>query len=186
MNEKTEIERLKELVEKEALLRGNFTFVSGIKSQYYIDGRMVTLSPKGAYLVGKMVFDLIVNLGVDAVGGPTLGADPIVTSVVLTSYHMGSPIYGFIVRGEIKDHGTQKQIEGHLKKGWQVAMVDDVMTTGGSILRAIQAVEEKGCQVVKIVTLLDRLQGGSEELRKRGYNFEALLHADSSGNVYIN
>lgn len=186
MSRKADVEKLKELVEKKALLPGDFTFASGMKSQYYIDGRMVTLLPKGAYLVGKMIFDLIADLGVDAVGGPTLGADPIVTSVVIESHQMGNPIHGFIVRGGVKDHGTQKQVEGYLKEGWQVVIVDDVITTGSSILRAIKVVEEKGCKVVKVVTLLDWLQGGSKELQRRGYDFTAFLRADNSGNIYIN
>ena len=180
------LERLLTLVKEKALLPGEFVFVSGVKSSYYIDGRVITLSAEGVPLVGRMVFDTIVDVGVDAVGGPTLGADPIVTAVVFTSYQMGKPIHGFIVRGELKTHGTQKQIEGNIKEGWRVAIVDDVITTGGSILRAIKAVEEKGCRVVKVVTLLDWQQGGSNELRRRGYEFTSFLSADASGKVYIN
>ena len=181
MNEKDK-NRLLEIV-REKILLGEFTLTSGKTTFYYFDGRLVTLSAEGAYLVGEILFDLIADLSIDAIGGPTLGADPIVAAVIMTSFQRGSPFQGFIVRGEIKDHGTQKQIEGHLQAGWRVVIVDDVITTGGSIRRAIDAVEANGCQVVKVVTLLDRLQGGSEELQRRGYDFTAIFKADTLGNI---
>ena len=115
----------------------------------------------------------------------TLGADPIVASVAVVSHLEGKPIPAFIVRGEVKGHGTQKRIEGPLKRGARVAIVDDVITTGGSVLRAIEAVEAEGCKVAKVVVLLDRQQGGAEEIRRRGYEFTAILSADISGEVSL-
>ena len=178
--------RFLELVKERALLRGDFTLASGAKSSYFFDLKMVTLSPEGVYLIGKLVFDLLKGSGIDAIGGLTLGADPIVTAVALVSHLEGRPIPAFIVRGELKEHGTQKAIEGNVPgKGRRVAIVEDVITKGGATFKAIKAVEAAGCQVVKVVALLDRHQGGSDELRNRGYDFTALLHADVEGEVSL-
>lgn len=177
-------ERFLELVKERALLRGDFTLASGAKASYFFDLKMLTLSAEGAYLTGKLVYELVKD--VDAVGGLTLGADPIVTAVAVVSHLEGRPIPAFIERGEQKGHGTQKSIEGYLPaKGSKVAIVEDVITTGGATLRAIGLAEEAGCRVVKVVALLDRHQGGSDELRKRGYDFTAILHADAAGEVSL-
>lgn len=180
-----EMKRLLELVKESSITYGDFTLSSGIRSSYYFDGRMTTLSPEGAYLVGRKVFQLLKEADIQAVGGPTLGADPIVAAVTLVSYMEGKPIPAFIVRKEPKEHGMRRHIEGNLPPGASVAIVDDVITTGGAIFKAIRAVEEEGCQVGKIVVLLDRNQGGSDELRKKGYEVKALLIADACGNVSI-
>ena len=177
--------RLLEVFKEHAILRGDFTLASGLKSSYYFDGRMMTLWPEGAYLIGKKILLILETAGVEAVGGMTLGADPIVASVAVVSHLEGKPIPAFIVRGEVKGHGTQKRIEGPLKRGARVAIVDDVITTGGSVLRAIEAVEAEGCKVAKVVVLLDRQQGGAEEIRRRGYEFTAILSADISGEVSL-
>lgn len=179
-------ERFLELVKQRGLLRGDFTLASGERSSYFFDLKMVTLSPEGAYLTGKLVLELLREIGVDAVGGLTLGADPIVTAVAVVSHLEGNPIPAFIVRGELKAHGTQKNIEGNVPaKGCNVAVVEDVITKGGSTLKAIEAIEAADCRVVKVVALVDRHQGGSDELRKRGYDFTALLHADDDGEISI-
>jgi orotate phosphoribosyltransferase len=179
----TDIERLSKLFKEKSLMRGEFTLSSGLKSSHYFDGRLTTLSPEGAYLVGKTVFELLKDTGIDALGGPTIGADPMVAAVALVSYLKGKPIPAFIVRTQPKKHGTQRYIEGHLPPGGTVAIVDDVITTGGSVLRAIEAVEEEGCRVGQVVVLLDRNQGGADELRRRGYSFTALLRLDDKGEV---
>jgi orotate phosphoribosyltransferase len=114
-----------------------------------------------------------------------MGADPMVTAVTVVSHLEGKPIPAFIVRAETKGHGTQKRIEGPLQKGSRVAILDDVITTGGSVLRAIEAVEAEGCQVVKVVVLLDRHQGGSDEIKRKGYDFQAILSADAAGEVKL-
>lgn len=177
-------ERLRELVKERGLVRGDFTLASGAKSTYFFDLKMVTLSAEGAYLAGRLVFDLLRDSGIDAVGGLTLGADPIVAAVALVSHMEGEPIPAFIVRGEMKEHGTQKAIEGYVpQRGSSVAIVEDVITKGGSTLKAIKAVEEAGCRVAKVVALLDRHQGGSDELHRRGYDFTAILHADAAGEI---
>ena len=168
--------RIREIAgEVGAFLTGEFTLTSGKKSNYYIDGKKITLSPEGAYLVGKAIFDELIKTGVDAIGGVATGAYPIVTAVALVSHLEGKPIPAFIVREVTKEHGTMRKIEGHLKQGSRVAIVDDVLTTGGSVSRAIEAVEAAKCKVVKVIVLVDRHEGGSDRLKKEGYDFTALL-----------
>ena len=169
--------RIREIAgEVGAFLTGEFTLTSGKKSNYYIDGKKITLSPEGAYLVGKAIFDELIKTGVDAIGGVATGAYPIVTAVALVSHLEAKPIPALIVREVTKEHGTMRQIEGHLKEGSRVAIVDDVLTTGGSVSRAIEAVEAAKCQVVKVIVLVDRHEGGSDRLKKEGYDFTALLN----------
>ena len=178
------VERLLErALEKEALKYGQFILSSGQRSRYYFDGRLLSLDPEGAYLIGKALLPIVRSLDVDAIGGPTLGADPIVSAVALTSHVEGTPIPAFIVRGDPKSHGTQQQIEGPLVPGSRVVIVDDVCSTGGSLFHAIEAAEEARCKVVKVLALLDRRQGGSDEVRIRGYDFQCLLVADPQGQV---
>jgi orotate phosphoribosyltransferase len=159
-----------------ALLEGEFTLASGKKSDYYFEGKRLTLSPEGAYQIGKTVFDQLAGADIDAIGGVAIGGYPMVTAVALVSYLEGKPIPSFIVREETKEHGTRRRIEGHLKEGSRVAIVDDVITTGGSVSRAIEAVEAANSKVVKVIVLVDRHEGGSEQLKKKGYDFTAILH----------
>ncbi len=175
-----------ELVNRKSLLHGEFTLSSGQKSTYYIDGKRTTLDPEGAYLIGREIFNLIKDLRVDAVGGPSIGADPMAAAVSIASFELGQPIPAFIVRESKKEHGTRQQIFGkELAAGDRVVILDDVITTGGSILKAIEAVEGVGCKVVRIMTLLDRHQGGSQVLKERGYDFVTLLHAGPDGTITI-
>ena len=116
-------------------------------------------------------------------GGTTLGADPIVTAVAVASHGTGPAVPAFIVRKESKEHGTRQNIEGPLVAGSRVAIVDDVCTTGGSLFHAIAAAEEAGCAVVKVLAVLDRREGGSDEMRRRGYDFVSLLQATADGTI---
>ena len=181
--------RLREIaIEEGAYLRSDtlsFRLASGMMSKFYFDGRKISLSSKGAYHVAKMILDEISNIKIDAVGGPVLGAALMVPSVVALAHAQGKNLHAFVVRQEAKEHGTKQKIEGHLKKGWWVAIVDDVITTGGSILKAIEAVEEAECKVAKVIILVDRHEGGSEELRNRGYDLQAFLSLDSAGELTI-
>ncbi|MFC1928412.1 orotate phosphoribosyltransferase [Chloroflexota bacterium] len=171
--------------EKGALLHGEFTLASGKKSSYYFDAKKLTLSPEGAYWVAKTMFDELVKIGVDAVGGVPVGAYPIVAAIALLSYQEGKPIPSFIVREEAKEHGTKRKIEGHLKEGFRVAIVEDVVTTGGSVSKVIEAVEAVNCKVVQVIALVDRHEGGSDRLKKEGYDFTAILHLWPSGEASI-
>ena len=154
------------LLMKHSFRRGQFVLSSGKTSDYYMDGRMTTLSAEGARLIGEILYARIAPLGVDAVGGLTLGADPIVTAVSAYSATVGNPINGFLIRKEAKGHGTGRQIEGHLKAGYRVVLVEDVMTTGGSFLKAVEAVKNAAptVEIVKLMALVDRNEGGLEAL----------------------
>lgn len=178
------VARLLELaIERGALQYGDFVLSSGARSSYYFDGRLLSLDPEGVHSIAQALFPLVRSSGAEAIGGPTLGADPIVAAVAMLSYQQGSPISAFIVREAQKAHGMARTVEGPLKPGTPVAIVDDVCTTGGSLFRAIQAAEEMGCPVVQVLAVLDRHQGGGDELRRRGYPFRALLEAGPDGRV---
>ena len=168
-----------------ALTYGDYTLTSGKSSKYYFDGRLLSLDPEGARLIAEALLPVLRGAEVEAVGGLTLGADPIVSAMALASGLAGKGISGFIVRKETKAHGTGQSIEGPLRAGSRVAIVDDVCTTGGSLFQAIEAAEAAGCSVVKVVAVLDRREGGSEELRRRGYDFQALLEANLEGTIEV-
>lgn len=173
MNER---ERLKELLKENSLKFGDFVLASGNKSNYYFDSKLTTLTAVGSYLVGKCFFEIIKEnkIEADLIGGMTLGSDPIVTSVALVSQLEGKPIDAFIVRKEPKEHGTQNFIEGLVEKGKRAIIVDDVVTTGGSTLKAIKKAEDFGLRVVAVIALLDREEGGGEKLSKK-YPFYPVL-----------
>ena len=148
---------------------------SGKTSDYYIDAKMTTLDPVGANVIGQLILKILQSLDVDAIGGFTIGADPIVSVVAALSADSDKPLSAFIVRKEPKKHGERKMIEGPFQAGWKVAVVDDVITTGGSTLKAIRAVEEEGGQVILAMAVVDRLEGGRENLEKEGYKFLPIL-----------
>jgi len=154
-------EQLKKLLfETGTFKTGEFILSSGKKSNFYIDCRKITLHPEGSRLIAKIIMEKIKGLKIDAIGGLTLGADPITSSVVSISN-----IPGFIVRKKEKAHGTKQKIEGHLKSGWNVVVVEDVATTGASALQAISAVEAAGAKVVKVISVVDREEGAKETLK---------------------
>ena len=145
---------------------GDFTLASGKKSSFYFDSKKTTLRPEGAHLTASEMLQLMSDRGIeaDAIGGLTLGADPIVCPIAAMSYGMGKPLRAFIVRKEAKEHGTARQIEGDLEPHSRLVVVDDVVTTGGSTLKAIAAVEQAGHEVVAVLCIVDREQGGAEAL----------------------
>ena len=167
--------RLRDLLRQRAIRHGDFTLASGRKSTYYVDGRLVTLHHEGAWLVARVILDLLLREGVEAsaIGGLTMGADPIAGAVAAVSHIEGRPLGAFIVRKEAKGHGTGKRVEGDLHAGDRVVVVDDVITTAGSTLQAIRAVEELGCKVAAVVCVIDRQEGGAEALA--GYRFHPLF-----------
>ena len=170
MDEKLKSDLLEALKTK-AVVRGERTLASGKKSNYYIDGKQVTLDPQGLFLAGKVILSMLHGTKTDAIGGPTLGADPIAAAVSLLSSQTGHPIKAFIVRKEAKKHGLQKMIEGPpLQEGDRVVMVEDVITTGGSVLKAILEVEKLKAKVVKVICLVDRGEGAGEMLASYNYS----------------
>lgn len=173
MNER---EKLKELLKKNSLKFGDFILASGKRSNHYFDSKLTTLTAEGSYLVGKCFFEIIKrnNIEADLIGGMTLGSDPIVTAVALISHIEGKPINAFIVRKEPKGHGTQNFLEGFVEKNQKAIIVDDVVTTGGSTFKAIEKAESFGLKVVAVIALLDREEGGGEELSKN-YPFYPII-----------
>ncbi|OJW04197.1 MAG: orotate phosphoribosyltransferase [Planctomycetales bacterium 71-10] len=168
---------LVELLKRDSLRLGQFTLASGRSSHYYIDGRKVTLSAEGARLIGRGMLSVLWGRpGIAAVGGLTMGADPIVGAslALATGFGMGA-LKGFLVRKQAKGHGTGNLVEGPLEPGSTVAIVDDVATTGGSSLQAVDAVEAMGCKVAVVVAVLDRLEGAEETFAARGLAFKSLL-----------
>jgi orotate phosphoribosyltransferase len=174
MDEQTLKQELLKLIQEKAVVRGQRTLASGKVSQYYIDGKQVTLDAQGLFLAAKVILHMAQAAGADAVGGPTLGADPIAAAVSVLSSQSGKPLKAFIVRKEAKDHGMQKMIEGPaLSPGDKVIMLEDVITTGGSVLKAILEVEKLGAKVVKTICLVDRNEGAVEALA--GYNYSPIF-----------
>ena len=165
---------LLKLVKEKALKKGKFTLSSGKTSDYYLDGKQVTLDPQGILLLAKVVLGMLHGVQADAVGGPTLGADPIAAAVSLLSSQTGKPLKAFIVRKEEKKHGTGKRIEGPaLEKGDRVVAVEDVVTSGKSVLEAIREIEKAGARVVKVICLVDREEGAAGLLA--AYNFSPIF-----------
>ncbi len=169
--------RLIQLLQRDSLRLGQFTLASGRSSHYYIDGRKVTLGAEGARLIGQGVLGLLAAHGeVAAIGGLTMGADPIVgAALALAPEHGRSDLRGFLVRKQAKGHGTGNLVEGPLEPGSTVAIVDDVATTGGSSLLAVDAVQALGCKVAVVIAVLDRLEGAADNFAARGLPFRSLL-----------
>ena len=168
--------KLLALLEKEALKKGKFVLSSGKESNYYLDGRIITLTPEGAYLTASIILEMIKDKNLDAVGGPTLGADPIVGAIAALSYAKNIPIKTFIVRKSTKEHGTQRQVEGPaLKNGQRVILVDDVATTGKALIEAKEALEKIGVKIEKALVIVDRNEGAAENLSKAGLKLESIF-----------
>ena len=171
--------RLKRILLEKSYREGTFTLSSGRTSDFYIDGKQTTLSAEGAYLCGRLLFARIRAYPgrIEAVGGMTLGADPLVTAVSIVSFLEGAPIPAFIVRKEAKGHGTNQYIEGlaNIPPGATVALVEDVVTTGGTLLTVIERVEAQGLRVGLVATVVDRQEGGAEALAARGYPLQAVF-----------
>ena len=172
-------------MELDSLKFGDFTLSSGQKSTYYFDGRMLSTDPEGADLISQAFSIAIDDSGAEAFGGPTVAAVPIVGALALRSHLDGKKRTGFFVRPEQKEHGAGKQIEGNLQPGMKVAAFDDTVSTGGSLLAAIDAVQEFGCEVVLVMAILDRHQGGSDELARRGIPFFKLWESTPDGKVTV-
>ena len=172
-------QRLKELLLDKSYREGKVVLSSGLESDFYIDGKQTTLDAEGAYLCGRLLYDIIRSSDetIDGVGGMTLGADPLVTAVSIVSYLENGPLPAFIVRKEPKKHGTENYIEGksNLRPGGKVALLEDVVTTGGTLLEVIDRVKNQGFQVGLVVTVVDRQEGGREALAAKGYELHTIF-----------
>ncbi len=172
-------ERLRRILLEKSYERRKVVLTSGRESDFYVDGKQTSLHPEGAYLIGKLFFRQLTSQGprVEAVGGMTLGADPIVSAVALVSHLEGTPLPAFIIRKEPKGHGTGQWIEGkkNLSPRAPVAILEDVVTTGGTTLKAVERAEQEGLKVVRILALVDRQEGGAETISRSGFTLEALF-----------
>jgi orotate phosphoribosyltransferase len=166
---------LLDLLCTKAYKEGDFTLSSGQKSSYYINGKLVTLDPVGAIALGRLLLEDLAPQTA-AIAGLTLGADPMVSAVSMMSAFAGAPIPGLIIRKEAKGHGTQAYIEGPLPPaGSAIAVIEDVVTTGQSALKAVHRLQDAGYQVTQVLALVDRLQGGAELYESAGLDFKALF-----------
>lgn len=169
--------RLARILVERSYMEGDFTLASGRKSDYYFDCRQTSLHPEGAWLIGSLFNEMLSDLDIAAVGGMTLGADPLISATSVVSHLVGRPLAGLIVRKAVKDHGTGRYIEGlaNVKAGDTVAMLEDVVSTGGSVLQACERMRDAGLGVAGICCVLDRGEGGKEKLLEAGYQVRAIF-----------
>ena len=200
--DREQIEQLGELMQRYCVQRGHFTLASGRRGKYYYNGKRVTLRPSAAKLIGEALVDVALAAGAEAVGGPAMGAVPIATAVGMASLTRARELPVFVVRMEQKAYGARDLIaqpyasielgevaedgEELLAAGRPVAMVEDAITTGGSLMKAIEAVEALGCKVVLVAVLVERHEGGGDALRSRGYDVLSIFRSDEEGQLSVN
>ncbi|WP_045216618.1 orotate phosphoribosyltransferase [Desulfonatronovibrio magnus] len=179
--------KLARLLYSKSYKEGDFTLTSGKKSDYYFDCKQTALHPEGCYLIGKLFLNMIHEsaMEIQGVGGMTLGADPLISAVTVVSYLEKTPLPGFIIRKKSKGHGTNAYLEGmaNFKPGDKVCLLEDVVTTGGTLLTACERVKDQKLDIRGIICVLDRQEGGRENIAKAGYQLTSiftrkeLLHA---------
>lgn len=174
-------DRLRELLRQRSVQSGDFVLASGVRSTYYIDARITTMSGRGQLLIGRLGLDALdaAAWAPALVGGLTLGADPVSYAIAHAAAHAGRDIDAFTVRKEAKGHGTGRRIEGGFRAESEVVVVEDVVTTGDSALRATQVVEEAGGRVIGVLTVVDREERGRERIEGAGYPLVALFTASA-------
>ncbi len=190
----TTLDTLRDLMQRHCFQYGDFTLTSGRRSKFYYNGKRVSLRPSGAKLIGEALVGIVLASGAQAVGGPELGAVPIAMAVGLAGLDRGRDLPVFVVRREQKEHGARDRVAepygdeapDALTEGRRVAIVEDTITTGGSVSEAIQAVEALGCRVVLVAVLVERAEGGADGLRSRGYDVVSLFKADEEGRLSVN
>jgi len=181
-------------IQEKCIRKGDFILASGLPAKYYYDGKQVTLRARTAKAIGEIVLSILREYDVEAVGGMAIGADPIAQSVALASLEDGGPeIPAFIVRQADKDHGTRERASSGftddgqplLRPSRRVAIVDDIITTGGSVKGAIDVAKALGCQVAVVVVLVERHEAGGAKLERDGYHFRRLFHTNEEGDLSV-
>ncbi|BAT71141.1 orotate phosphoribosyltransferase [Thermosulfidibacter takaii ABI70S6] len=170
--------RLIELLREKSFMYSDkpiFKLASGKLSNYYINCKPTTMDPEGLYLVGNLLYEVVKDWNITAAGGLTMGADPLAYALAYTSYFKKDLIKAFVIRKEPKDHGTRKLIEGPVEPGERVAILEDVITTGGSTLKAIKAAKDFGLEIAGVIALVDREEGGKENVEREGYKVISLI-----------
>lgn len=174
-SESAKQQRLLEIIRTLSLFRGgNFTLASGSASDYYFNMKFTTMDAEGGFLAADLVYRLVSEENVDSIGGLASGAIPIVSAVCARSWQ-DRPIKGFFVREEAKTHGMMNQIEGHIMDGSKVIILDDVTTKGGSAMKAVGAVRHRHCEVIKVISIVDRLEGAADRFLREGIRFVSLF-----------
>lgn len=176
----SEHQQLVSLLAERSARRGHFVLSSGKTSNLYIDARLTTMSPEGLTLIGRLALQRITDLfgnQFDAVGGLTLGADPIAYAISYASAQTPHSVRAFTVRKEPKAHGAGRQVEGPFQEGDRVVIIEDVITTGASALKAAEVLRAHGAAVLGVLALVDREEGGKEAIQAAGYRVESLVHA---------
>jgi orotate phosphoribosyltransferase len=166
------------LLRERAFRRGRVVLASGKESDYYFDMKPAMLDPDGAALMAELILQEIQDFNVDAVGGLEMGAVPLIAPVAMKSPAFGRYLPGFFVRKAVKDHGTQKRVDGNDITGKSVVILEDVTTTGGSAMDAVKAVEQAGAKVALVISILDRGEGAAELYEKAGIPFKSLFKAE--------
>ena len=170
-----------QLFQDRALKFGEFTLVSGRTSTYYLDSKQITLHANGLRQVCEGLLELLEDVEYDAVSGMSIGADPIIGGLLTVAAERGHPLEGLLVRKEAKGHGTGQFVEGPAGPGARVIVIDDVVTTGGSAMLAVERIEEFGCRVVQVVGVVDRMEGGTRTFADRELPFRSLLTIEDFG-----
>ena len=161
-----------------------YRLVSGRQSNFYVNCKPTTLHPKGMFLVGHMVFDCVKEVNAQGIGGLTFGADPVALAAAFASYLKEKPLKAFSIRKTQKDHGIVKWLEGDMQSGERVVIVEDVVTTGGSTIKAVERARAEGLEVVKVVVLVDRQEGGMEAVKAHVDSIEAIVTVEDLMAVY--
>jgi len=183
----TDRETRVQLLAANSFKRGDFVLSSGARSPYYVDARLTTMSPEGLRLIGSLGFEALRALGwnADSVGGLTLGADPIAYAISYFSAQTASPVRAFTVRKEPKAHGAKQQIEGPFRASDACVVIEDVVTTGASAIRAVEAVRVGGARVLGVLAVIDREEGGAEEIQKRGVPVHCLVRVSELAAIHV-
>lgn len=169
--------KLAKLLLKLSYREGDFTLTSGKKSDYYFDCKQTALHPEGGFLIGRLFLEMLKEYDVEGVGGMTLGADPLITGVTVVSHLEGRPLPGFIIRKKSKGHGTDQYLEGlaNFSEGDKVVLLEDVCTTGGTLITAAERVRDAGLVIVGVLAVLDREEGGREKLKEAGLELNSIF-----------
>ena len=169
--------KLAKLLLKLSYREGDFTLTSGKKSEYYFDCKQTALHPEGGYLIGRLFCEMLKEYKLDGVGGMTLGADPLITGVTVVSHLEERPLPGFIIRKKSKGHGTDQYLEGlaNFNEGDKVVLLEDVCTTGGTLITAAERVRDAGLEIVGVLAVLDREEGGREKLKEAGMELNSIF-----------
>ncbi|HLG90297.1 MAG TPA: orotate phosphoribosyltransferase [Alphaproteobacteria bacterium] len=173
--------RLRAIIEEKSLMRGNFTLASGRPSNFLFDMKKTMLDPKGINLLADAILEKTAGIDASAIGGLAMGAVPIVIATILKSQDTRRPLKGFWVRKEQKDHGTKASADGYIESGARVIVVEDVTTTGESVLKAVAEAKGRGCEIAAVVTILDRLEGARERLAAEGIDLLAVFTKQDFG-----